>query len=316
MYNISKEDFVDHVSQVKNWKDLGIRCGVKQNRDGKISNWDIILQLKKKVINMRLNVDHFHVRGQFEFPDNDIFIKMVEESDCFEDIAKKCLSVSGNHRNRAYFNRRIQDLCIDTSHWKITPIHNRKKKMNMIDDETLKTILKNSINWGDLYQKCGYTSSGSETVKNTIMKRIQELGLDMKHLDHKGVTDDKIFVVESQFQTSNTIKKRLVRDFGRPYECSACKNVNFTKRDGVLMWNGQEIILQLEHKNGINNDNRLENLEFLCPNCHSQTSTFCGRNLKRLKVMNAWVEDGKIEHPPGASRHCSIRPGLPPGAGT
>jgi hypothetical protein len=132
------------------------------------------------------------------------------------------------------------------------------------------------------------------------MERIQQLGLDMKHLDRKGVTDDKIFVVDSQFQTTDTIKKRLVRDFDRPYECNACKNVNFTKRDGVLMWNDQEIILQLEHKNGINNDHRLENLEFLCPNCHSQTSTFCGRNLKRFKVMQLWVEDGKTEHPPGS----------------
>ncbi len=260
LYNISKEDFADHVRQVNTWKDLAIRCGSEQNRDGKISNWEIIVQLKKKVINMKLNIDHFRVRGRFEFPDNDIFIKMVEESDCFEDIAHKCVSASGNHRNRAYFNRRIQDLCLDTSHWKITPIHTRKKKMNMIDDETFKTILNNSMNWGDLYQKCGYTSS---TVKNTIMERIQQLGLDMKHLDRKGVTDDKIFVVESQFQTTDTIKKRLVRDFDRPYECSACKNVNFTKRDGVLM-------------------------------------TFCGRNSKRFKLMNAWVEDGKTEHPPGS----------------
>jgi hypothetical protein len=300
LYNISKEDFADHVRQVNTWKDLAIRCGCEQNRDGKISNWEIIVQLKKKVINMKLNIDHFRVRGRFEFPDDDIFIKMVEESDCFEDIAHKCVSASGNHRNRAYFNRRIQDLCLDTSHWKITPIHSRKKKMNMIDDETFKTILNNSMNWGDLYQKCGYTPSGSSTIKNKIMERIQQLGLDMKHLDRKGVTDDKIFVVDSQFQTTDTIKKRLVRDFDRPYECSACKNVNFTKRDGVLMWNDQEIILQLEHKNGINNDNRLENLEFLCPNCHSQTSTFCGRNSKRFKLMNAWFEDGKTEHPPGS----------------
>lgn len=43
-------------------------------------------------------------------------------------------------------------------------------------------------------------------------------------------------------------------------------------------WNGQPLVLQLEHKNGINNDNRLENLAFICPNCHSQTPTYAGRN--------------------------------------
>lgn len=46
-------------------------------------------------------------------------------------------------------------------------------------------------------------------------------------------------------------------------------------------WRGKKLTLQLDHKNGVNNDNRLENLRFLCPNCHSQTDTFCGRNKKR-----------------------------------
>lgn len=49
----------------------------------------------------------------------------------------------------------------------------------------------------------------------------------------------------------------------------------------------KELILELDHINGIRNDNRLENLRFLCPNCHSQTPTFKGRN----KTKNKKVED-------------------------
>ena len=124
------------------------------------------------------------------------------------------------------------------------------------------------------------------------------LGLDTNHFCSRGrkmKSEEKLFVVDSQFTDAKQIKKRLIRDLDWPYECSACKNVNFTTRDGVLMWNDQKITLQLEHRNGSHNDNRLENLEFLCPNCHSQTSTFGGRNNKKMKVMQTWVEDGKIE---------------------
>jgi predicted RNA-binding Zn-ribbon protein involved in translation (DUF1610 family) len=122
-----------------------------------------------------------------------------------------------------------------------------------------------------------------------------KLGLNTNHLDTKETPTDKIFVVDSKYQYTPGIKTRLLRDFDVPYECSKCKNEDFTKRDGVLMWKDQEIVLQLEHKNGIHNDNRLDNLEFLCPNCHSQTSTYCGRNNKKRRATQAWVEDGKIE---------------------
>ena len=47
------------------------------------------------------------------------------------------------------------------------------------------------------------------------------------------------------------------------------------------LWNGIPLVLQLDHINGINNDNRIENLRFLCPNCHSQTTTFSGKHAKK-----------------------------------
>jgi len=58
-----------------------------------------------------------------------------------------------------------------------------------------------------------------------------------------------------------------------PYRCSVCK------QEGK--WRGKPLTLQLHHKDGDSTNNSLKNLCFLCPNCHSQTSTYTGRNMKK-----------------------------------
>lgn len=88
---------------------------------------------------------------------------------------------------------------------------------------------------------------------------------------HPKYTDDDIFVEDSTYSNRTSIKKRLRTH--REFYCDSCG------LDEV--WNGKPIVLQLEHINGIHNDNRFENLSLLCPNCHSQTSTFAGRNSKK-----------------------------------
>jgi hypothetical protein len=47
------------------------------------------------------------------------------------------------------------------------------------------------------------------------------------------------------------------------------------------------VTLQLEHRNGISSDNRIENLELLCPICHSQTDTYAGRNSLAARAKRA-----------------------------
>ena len=68
------------------------------------------------------------------------------------------------------------------------------------------------------------------------------------------------------------LKMRLVKAGLLNNRCELC---------GISDWLGKPLNIHIDHINGIKNDNRLENLRMLCPNCHSQTPTFSGRNVKR-----------------------------------
>lgn len=92
--------------------------------------------------------------------------------------------------------------------------------------------------------------------------------------------------IENSPTTRAVIRKYIIRHNLIPYVCEKCGN------DGN--WQGQLLTLQLDHKNGINNDHRLENLRWLCPNCHSQTETFTGRN-KTDKEKIIFTEEQAVE---------------------
>lgn len=66
------------------------------------------------------------------------------------------------------------------------------------------------------------------------------------------------------------LKDRLLKTGIKKNQCENC---------GITEWCGKPLVIQLDHKNGNRYDHRLENLRMLCPNCHSQTMTYCGRNV-------------------------------------
>lgn len=72
------------------------------------------------------------------------------------------------------------------------------------------------------------------------------------------------------------LRKQLTEFHQLPYQCAIC---------GMEPeWNGQELVLQIDHINGDHKDNRVENLRFVCPNCHSQTATFAGKHIPKPRA--------------------------------
>lgn len=150
-----------------------------------------------------------------------------------------------------------------------------------INSETFKDIVKNSNSFTEIVKKCGLTSIGGNF--KTIKKRLIKENIDYNHIINK---PKKIFkptnkklskeeVLNLHFKEQSTLGrfniKRYIKKFNLfSYNCSEC-NISD-------LWNNKLLSLQLDHINGINNDNRLENLRYLCPNCHSQTNTFAGRS--------------------------------------
>lgn len=89
-------------------------------------------------------------------------------------------------------------------------------------------------------------------------------------------TNEEVFVVNSSYARHN-LKRRILKNKMIPYECACC---------GIKdEWQGKPMPLILDHINGINNDNRLENLRFVCSNCDSQLPTYKNKRGKTRRVV-------------------------------
>jgi hypothetical protein len=108
--------------------------------------------------------------------------------------------------------------------------------------------------------------------RHTITRLVGLNKLDTSHMRRtrgRLPSDEHIFK-HGDKRRNTTVKNYVLEKKLIPYVCYTCGQ--------LPEWNEKPLALQLDHKDGDPTNDVKENLGFLCPNCHSQTDTFCGRN--------------------------------------
>ena len=150
--------------------------------------------------------------------------------------------------------------------------------------EILEPIVKSSFTIKEVLQKLSLRAAGGNY--KAVNKYIKIHNIDISHFEtnsdrcKKMINFTKKDISEFLIENSNScryhLKKRLFEEGYLDNVCCLCgQDEN---------WNGMKISLIIDHINGISNDNRLENLRIVCPNCNAGLDTFAGRNIKKINI--------------------------------
>ena len=150
-------------------------------------------------------------------------------------------------------------------------------KIDQINEDQMRLIVQTSYSYSECCRKIGYSDKG-RYAPDMIKKYCLEHNISTNHFSktkaaHISTTKyslDEILVENSSYTNISRLKTRLINEHKLEYKCNMCGNTG--------IWNEQILNLELDHINGNHLDHRLSNLRFLCPNCHSQTTTYSGKN--------------------------------------
>lgn len=164
----------------------------------------------------------------------------------------------------------------------------KRKRTSIVSQYTTNefaSLIKNHKSFADIIRTLGLQQTGGNY--KTLQERIREDNINIEHitLNNNKFTQaanlkntiplEQILVEHSTYKGGDHLKKRLLNAGLLENKCSKCEL--------PPTWNNMPLVLQLDHINGVNDDNRIKNLRLLCPNCHTQTETFCGKHNKSIK---------------------------------
>ena len=117
-----------------------------------------------------------------------------------------------------------------------------------------------------------YKQSVFSFVKKRLAWKINlmiDTGPQMSKDEEREIVLNEILEGKHPSYQTLKLKKRMIKDGIRENKCEIC---------GIVGWNDKPLSMQLDHIDGNSHNHKLENLRLTCPNCHSQTETYCGKN--------------------------------------
>lgn len=171
--------------------------------------------------------------------------------------------------------------------------------------DELISIISESDSVTMVLSKFGLRNCGGNA--NTLKKRCISLGIDLTTM-YKPIRKNKVKTSKSfeeycaLTKSRRSIKKYIIENKVLEYKCTSCGNDGFH--------NERPLVLQLDHVDGNPANNNIDNLRFLCPNCHSQTETFAGK--KNVIEICKCSECGTLirkSSKTGLCRNCNIATG-------
>jgi hypothetical protein len=177
----------------------------------------------------------------------------------------------------------------------------------------LRTAIARSKSWTQVLRELEYCPTGGNSA--TVKKYAEMWGLSIGHFDpYAGVMErirrpakplSEVLVEGSTYSRSN-LKPRLYDEGLKQPVCELCGQGE--------VWRGRHMSLILDHINGVRNDNRLENLQIVCPNCAATLDTHCGKAISTPPPLRNCQRCGtmfRAKHGPQSfcSRDCGMRGG-------